>query len=341
VTTQADGTKLILCEDGTSVVVGEPDVADDVQFPSDTVEVPDPEDVPGEPDTSEPMELVYPVPFTIASAGDVATALPYTRFEGGLSITTLPNGSAINLPNLRSVVGDLVIDSYGLSSFAAPALKSVSGAFKIMACERLGSVSTPELVTLGSFVSIGCLGNTVIAGNPTILFPKLETISGDVQVEGGLAGSSTLGGFVAPALTGLGGTLLLRDTTMSYLSLPSLKAIGAIKLQSKAGPAYLDLPKLEGTTLGVEIVGTGVTCVHLGTLETITKDGLKLEKNPITRFFAPSLVAITGTASFFDNSFLPECYVDQLLSQATVLGLIVVDKNGDGQCKPTPAACGE
>jgi len=88
-------------------------------------------------------------PLQIQNQGDATALGSCTNFTGSITIAT-NTGDKINIPNLRSISGDLIADgATNMTSFGADSLTSIGGKFTLNNLQLLTSISFPYLTSVG------------------------------------------------------------------------------------------------------------------------------------------------------------------------------------------------
>lgn len=167
--------------------------------------------------------------------------------EGSLILKTTAELDVIELPNLRRVTGNLVVE--GLSQREVPLRIELSGLLEMGGGIRVGGNGMPVIVDaprLGRIdflrlsegqVGVELDGLLVVRGAITVSDAEIDRLDlpAVTSIEGGLHLRRTLGtdpeglraiGVDLPVLTRLGGGLEIRSVTSAELSAPALERVG-------------------------------------------------------------------------------------------------------------------
>ncbi len=248
-----------------------------------------------------------------------------------LTVRGAPGLTALSLPRLRRVRGDLVLED--LPALVAlddtRAVVDVGGDLVLRDLDALGSLDTWAFQFLAA---VG--GSVVVEGNDALAdvggFTLLGTVTGDVVVAGNPR-LTTIDGF--DTLATVGGDLVIRDNALqeNVFGLDNLRAVGGAlvledlpRLRSFAGVAALgEVGELRLARLNVP------DFAWLSTLEVVHGD-LAIVQNPNLAAVSglAGVGAVGGDVTVRDNPSLPAATIDAWLSGVTVGGQVTVEENG-------------
>jgi hypothetical protein len=166
---------------------------------------------------------------------DPAAAVHLPRLELiAANLTVSRPVTALDLPALRNIGGNVQIDTPAIDDLALPALERVTGELRLIGNGANGtSIAAPHLGEVGGSLIFfwGCRGDVVM--------PSLRTIGGMLDIEGAL---TSLG---LDGLESIGGALRIADRSLPKLAAAKLSTIGG-DLSSYSQPQLqtIDLPAL-------------------------------------------------------------------------------------------------
>jgi hypothetical protein len=168
------------------------------------------------------------------------------------------SGDEVELPALRTIVGDLSQDSYSTTLLALPVLERIGGELHLEKTAQDATISAPALVSVGNALTF-----IFLTGGDTIDLSGLKDVGGDLFLDSDLPDLSLT------KLTTIAGSLQLRTGT-TIANLPALKTVGGTLDVSTSHLTDLTLPALESIAGDVKISFlTPLTSLRFAALKTI------------------------------------------------------------------------
>jgi hypothetical protein len=204
-------------------------------------------------------------PLQIQNQGDATSLGSCTSFSG--SITIQPNtAGAINLPNIRSISGDLIVDgANGLTQFGADSLQTISGALTFNNLTIMGQASFPFLTSVGDLTITG-VPNLGLLG-----FSAVVKTAKSINIQN--TGLNSLDGLNPQTI---GSINVANNRLLQALSFQVSKVSQSVNIQSNGDRFNVQFPNLQ------------------------TAQNITFRNCP--QISIPSLANVTGSLGFYENS---------------------------------------
>ena len=203
--------------------------------------------------------------------------------EGLTAVTTL----SPTLDSMANITSRIVLDSMsGLTTVGMPSLVSVGSGFRVFGLTRVTSISFPNVTTIGgvmliqnmnaltsmSFDALSTVNGSLSIYNLALLsgsamsdaFPQLQTVAGGLTMQTfSISGSDARTTMLLPQVVYVG-SLYLRNTYVTAISMPALRTIGGagqqglFLFQDMAYVRSLDFPALASVSGQIQLLSLAV-----------------------------------------------------------------------------------
>jgi hypothetical protein len=226
-------------------------------------------------------------PYQIQNQGDATSLGSCTIFTG--SITIQPNTvGAINLPNVRAISGDLVVDgATGLNQFGADTLQTISGALTFNNLTLLSQTSFPFLTSVGDLTVTG-LPNLNSLGFSAII-KKITSIN----IQNTFLGS--LDGLNPQTISSIN---VANNRMLQSLSFQVSQVAKSINIQSNGDRFNAQFPNL---LTAQNITFRNCPQISIPSLANVT-GSLGFYENTLSTIAAPNLTAIGQSLAINGNT---------------------------------------
>jgi len=204
-------------------------------------------------------------PLQIQNQGDATAIGGCTSFTGSITIATNTQDK-INLPNIRSISGDLIADgATNMTSFGADSLQTIGGKFTLNNLQLLTSISFPFLTSVGD-LSFQGLPNLAALG----FSANVKTIK-SLNIQNTFLGS--LAGLNPQTIDSI---TVANNRMLQTLSFQVSQVMQSINIQGNGDNFNAQFPNLQ------------------------TAQNITFRQCPTINI--PSLMNVTGSLGFYDNS---------------------------------------
>ncbi|KAF2430736.1 GPI-anchored cell wall organization protein Ecm33 [Tothia fuscella] len=226
---------------------------------------------------------------TVQNAPDASALASCTTFSGSIAIAT-GTSDLINIPNVRQITGDLVIQNApNATSIGADSLEKVGGDFTVNNCQVLSSLSFPQLVDVGD-LSLQALPNLNMLGFTTNIGSAKSLNIQNTRL-------STLDGINLQKVNSIyvANNRLLQEISFQVSAIPQ-----NMILESNGDRLSASFPNLQTAS---NLTFRTCPTVLIPSLRNVT-GSLGFYENTFTSIFAPNLTGIGGTLAINTNNQL-------------------------------------
>lgn len=240
---------------------------------------------------------------------------------GALDLSSLLNLNSVTLTSLQTVNATFSMGSTVITEVLLPALTSIGGAFNWSGMSKLHHISAPNLVTIGTNLTLQFSGNGAVGGSPVYQFDfsSLTTVGGSLN----MGGCTTVASILLPVLNSVAsGITISGSTTLTTLSIPLLTTCGNTSTCAISGC-------------------TGMTTLNLASFVTCQAVTMNGNTALATLSFGAWVPKIGGYTFTWNGDALPAATINSLLAQCVAVGPGLINTTGDMQGGTNAAPTGQ